>query len=240
MASVFTLEVGEFKGPLELLLDLIEHRKLEVSDISLSKVADEYVEYIEDRSQIPLSETAQFVVIASTLLLIKSKSLLPSIELTNDEEEDIRDLEDRLKLYAHARHAAKLLRRRWGKSAYLPKNPQKSEIIFAPARDITKSNTFGVLQNLIETIPTFTQAPTAHIAREIKLEDVIDSLTTRMQSAFTDSFKNLTSKADRVGSIVHFLALLELIKRGTLKAQQRENFSDITMNHEEVGTPHYG
>tara|TARA_A100001015_G_scaffold49053_2_gene54186 strand:+ start:10258 stop:10980 length:723 start_codon:yes stop_codon:yes gene_type:complete len=240
MASVFTLEVGEFKGPLELLLDLIEHRKLEVSDISLSKVADEYVEYIEDRSQIPLSETAQFVVIASTLLLIKSKSLLPSIELTNDEEEDIRDLEDRLKLYAHARHAAKLLRRRWGKSAYLPKNPQKSEIIFAPAHDITKSNTFGVLQNLIETIPTFTQAPTAHIAREIKLEDVIDSLTTRMQSAFTDSFKNLTSKADKVGSIVHFLALLELIKRGTLKAQQRENFSDITMNHEEVGTPHYG
>ncbi|QSH39600.1 segregation/condensation protein A [Candidatus Kaiserbacteria bacterium] len=240
MASVFTLEVGEFKGPLELLLDLIERRKLEVSDISLSTVADEYVEYIEDRSHIPLSETAQFVVIASTLLLIKSRALLPSLALTTDEEEDIRDLEHRLKLYAHARHAAKLLRAHWGKSAYLPKNPQKSEVIFAPANDITESNILLALKKVMEAIPTFTKAPIAQIAREIRLEDIIDSLTTRMQSAFTDSFKNLTSKADRVESIVHFLALLELVKRGTLGAQQQGNFSDITMNHEDVDTPHYG
>lgn len=240
MSAVFTLEVGEFKGPLELLLDLIEQQKLEVNDISLSAVADEYVEYIEDRSRIPLSETAQFVVIASTLLLIKSKSLLPSLELTVSEEEDVRDLEHRLRLYAHARNAAKLIKKQWGKSAYLPKNHQQSDIVFTPADDITKSSIFSSFKKIIEAIPAFTKTPTAQIAREVRLEDVIENLTKRMQSAFTDSFKNLTAKADRVESIVHFLALLELVKRGTLGVQQQQNFSDITMNHEEINTPYYG
>lgn len=240
MTSIFTLEIGEFKGPLELLLDLIEQRKLEVSDVSLSKVTDDYIQYIEDRSQVPLSETAQFLVIASTLLLIKSRSLLPSIELTFEEEEDMRDLEHRLKLYAHARHAAKLLHKRWEKRSYLPKNQQEGKIIFSPSSDITIQNLLSILKKIIESIPTFVKKPTAYVEREIRLEDIIENLTKRMRSAFTDSFKNVTSKTDRVEAIVHFLALLELVKRGTLGAEQERNFADIKMNHEEVSTPHYG
>lgn len=240
MASTFTLEVGEFKGPLELLLDLIEQHKLEVNDISLSQVADDYIQYIEDRTRVPLSETAQFIVVASTLLLIKSRSLLPSIELTSEEEEDIRDLEHRLELYAHVRRGAKLLRSRWANRAYLPKNQQEMEIVFAPARDITLSNLTSALQRVVESIPSFTKAPTARIAREVSLEEIITSLSVRMRSAFTDSFKNVTSKADRVEAIVHFLALLELVKRGTLGAEQQDNFADIQLRHEDVNTPHYG
>jgi len=237
---MFTLEVEGFKGPLALLLDLIEQRKLQVNDISLSKVADEYIQYIEDRSHIPLSETAQFVVVASTLLLIKSRSLLPTIELTHEEEEDIRDLEYRLELYGHVRYASKLLRQNWDKRAYLPLHLPRKEIVFTPSKDITVEHILQSAQRLVAAIPSFVKAPTAHIAKEIRLEDVIESLTTRMRSAFTDSFKRMTSGADRVEAIVHFLALLELVKRGTLGAEQSENFSDIKLQHEELNTPQYG
>ncbi len=239
--SAFTLEIGEFRGPLELLLDLIEQQKLQVNDISLAKVADEYVSFIEKNAHVALAETAQFVVVASTLLLIKSRSLLPSIELTNEEEADIRELEHRLKLYAHIRDAAKMLRRRWGKRAYLPQYVAPREIVFAPSNDITAPHLHQTLAQLLAALPSaFAKSPTAHIGREIRLEDVIESLTERMRTSFTDSFKRVTSGTNRVEAIVHFLALLELVKRGVLGANQQTNFSDITLQHEEIDTPHYG
>jgi len=236
----FTLEMQGFKGPLELLLDLIEQRKMQVNDVSLAGVSDDYIKYIEDKRRVPLSETAQFVVVAATLLLIKSRSLLPTIELTEDEEDDIRDLEERLKLYAHARHGAKLLRNQWGKHLFLPKNLPAQEVEFLPAADITASNLLNSAKKLVDALPTFSKNPTARIENELKLEDIIESLTVRMQAAFTDSFSRITSGANRIETIVSFLALLELVKRGTLNAQQHGNFDDITMQHEALDTPHYG
>lgn len=238
--SGFTLEIDGFRGPLGLLLDLIEQRKLHVSDVSLAQVSDDYIGYIEDRTRVPLSETAQFVVVASTLLLIKSRSLLPTIELTQEEEADIKDLEERLRLYAEVRRGARLLRQQWKKQSFLPKNMPEREIVFAPATDITPHNLASAIRTLATEIPSFKKAPSTSIAKEIKLDDVIENLTKRMRSALKDSFQKATEGASRVEAIVSFLALLELVKRGTLGVQQSSNFSDITMHHEEVETPHYG
>ena len=95
----FKVRVGEFEGPLELLLDLIEKRKLHISDVSLSQVADEFIEYTKSIEDFPIADSADFILVASTLLLIKSKSLLPNLELTVEEEENIGELEKRLALY---------------------------------------------------------------------------------------------------------------------------------------------
>jgi segregation and condensation protein A len=238
--SVFTLEMDGFRGPLELLLDLIEQRKLHVSDVSLAQVSDDYIHYIEDRSRIPLSETAQFVLIASTLLLIKSRSLLPTIELTQEEKEDIKDLELRLRVYAEVRRGARLLRQRWGKQNYLPSHLPEKQITFAPSADSTLPNLAASLKKIVAALPTFTKAPSAQILREIRLEDIIERLAKRVESALNDSFKRVTEGVDRVEAIVNFLALLELVKRGTLTVQQHSHFSDIIMHHDEVGIPRYG
>lgn len=239
--SAFTLEIEGFRGPLELLLDLIEQRKLQVNDVSLAKVADDYIRYIEDRERVPLSETAQFIVVASTLLLIKSKSLLPSIELTTEEEEDIQELEHRLALYAIFRKAARGLERVWRKVSFLPHHAPEQKVVFAPSADITVQNIHASAQTLATSLPTFAKKPpTAKIAKEITLDDVIESLTHRMRTAVRDSFSRITNGAERVEAIVSFLALLELVKRGTLSVQQENNFADITLEHDEVNTPHYG
>ena len=236
----FTLEIGDFRGPLELLLDLIEQRKLHVNDISLAQVSDDYIHYIQQHARVQLAETSQFIVVASTLLLIKSRSLLPTIELSNDEEQDIRDLEHRLQLYAQARLAARHVKRMWGKKLFLPARTPMRPIVFAPARDSTPKNFCEAAQRLIDALPTFTKVPTARIAREIRIEDIIESLAARMRDAFEGSFKKLTSGTNKVEAVVSFLALLELIKRGTLSVNQQGNFEDITMRHDTIDTPHYG
>src|SRR3989344_4410007 len=97
----FKIHIEGFEGPLELLLSLIEKRKLPINDVSLASVTDEYILHIQQQKEFPLSETSHFILIASTLLLIKSKSLLPTLELTEEEAGDIENLERRLKLYKH-------------------------------------------------------------------------------------------------------------------------------------------
>src|SRR3989344_4683582 len=95
----FTIKQQHFEGPLDVLLDLIEKRKFFINDISLAKVADDYLAYIKALEKFPLADSANFVLVASTLVLIKSKSLLPNLELTTEEQGDIADLERRLVLY---------------------------------------------------------------------------------------------------------------------------------------------
>src|SRR3954470_21241732 len=114
MNGRFSLETEVFQGPLEALLDLIEARKLSISEISLAEVTDAYLAYIEKLPELPLGETAQFILVAATLLLIKSRALLPTLELSSDERESVEELERRLARYALVRKAAKLLRKEWG------------------------------------------------------------------------------------------------------------------------------
>ena len=97
--NAFQIKTEVFEGPLDLLLNLIEKRKLFINDIALSKVADDYIAYLQSQEKFPIAQSADFLVIASTLLLIKSKSLLPNLNLSEEEQHDVNDLERRLKIY---------------------------------------------------------------------------------------------------------------------------------------------
>ena len=87
-----------FEGPFDLLLSLVEKRKLFVNDIALAAVADEYIAALRSRTaEFPVAEASLFLVIAANLMLIKSRSLLPHLALSETEETDIEALETRLK-----------------------------------------------------------------------------------------------------------------------------------------------
>jgi len=101
--SSYTVKTGVFEGPLDLLLDLVTKRKLFVNDVSLAQVTDDFIKYLEEHEEFPIGESAEFIVVASTLMLIKSRSLLPMIKLTDEEEESIHDLEDRLVVYGRVK-----------------------------------------------------------------------------------------------------------------------------------------
>jgi segregation and condensation protein A len=85
-AKELSVKTSVYEGPLDLLLELIEKRKLLINDISLAAVAEEYISKVNGMDELPVGETAEFVALAATLLLIKSRSLLPSLELSGEEE----------------------------------------------------------------------------------------------------------------------------------------------------------
>jgi chromatin segregation and condensation protein Rec8/ScpA/Scc1 (kleisin family) len=137
-ALKYSVKTPVFEGPLDLLLDLIEKRKLFVSDVSLSQVTDDFIAYIESHEEFPISESAEFIVVASTLMLLKSRSLLPSLELTEEEEGSIEDLERRLKIYARVKELSVEIRKIFGKQIIFEKLPSKKEVIvFSPDKKTT-------------------------------------------------------------------------------------------------------
>src|SRR3989344_738418 len=119
-AYSYIVKTGSFQGPLDLLLDLIEKRKLPISEVSLAGVADDYITYVKTLSEFPIAMSAHFILIASTLLLIKSKSLLPNLELSDEEKGGIEDLERRLRLYQRSRDLGRHVRALFGNAVIFP------------------------------------------------------------------------------------------------------------------------
>src|SRR3989344_152453 len=115
----FSIKTPAYEGPFELILNLIEERKLLVSDISLSSITDEFIQRVRSAAAFPMEEAANFVAVAATLLLIKSRSLIPEIALTEDEEADIKDVEARLAAYQKAREASRELARLFGRTVVI-------------------------------------------------------------------------------------------------------------------------
>ncbi|HWO07228.1 MAG TPA: ScpA family protein [Candidatus Paceibacterota bacterium] len=243
----FTIESEHYQGPLETLLDLIESRKLSVSMVSLSEVCDAYLAYVEKLPELPVSETSQFVLVASTLLLIKSRSLLP-VPLTDEEEQSIEELERRLKRLAKIREASKTLKKHWGTTplVFARRTPNAATIIgmekpaFAPA-ETTMQTLRAAAQKLIQTLPKPERLAEATVAPILKLEDVIVDLKKRLTGAVKARWSDFTKGASRGDLIVHFLAVLELARHGSVSVTQDRLFSDIIIESEVTdGAPRYG
>ena len=97
--ETYKLKTASFEGPFGLLLELVEKRKLFINDLSLSEVTEDYLNYMNKLGNISHVDITSFVLVASTLILIKSKSLLPNLNLTDEEQGDIKNLEERLRWY---------------------------------------------------------------------------------------------------------------------------------------------
>ena len=236
----FSIETQSFKGPLEALLDLIELRKLSISDISLAAVSDAYLAYVEQLPQLPLAETSQFVLVASTLLLIKSRSLLPILDLTETERESVEDLERRLAKLKVIRDAARLLRKEWGNTPLIfpLRTPQRAPV-FSPSES-TPSSIHAAIAGLIHLLPKPENVAQATVAPVLALETVIENLKQRLSSALKTRWSEIIRGANRSDAIVHFLAILELVRAGSASVTQDKLFSDILIESESYGAPKYG
>jgi segregation and condensation protein A len=240
----FSVKTDVFEGPLELLLSLIEKRKLLINDISLATVADDFISYIETHPEFPMAETAHFILIGSTLLLIKSKSLLPSLMLTDEEEADIEDLEHRLVLYKKYKELSVHITERFGKQPLFFKTPAKiREPFFSPDSSMTIENLKEAIVSVLARIPDTRHELQATVKKIISLEEVIEQLHARIQSSIRMSFKEFSGMGigakEKVEIVVSFLALLELVKRGTVNVEQESHFSDILIETEAVSLPQY-
>ena len=243
----YKIKQGTFEGPLELLLSLIEQRKLFVNEISLAEVTNDYIAYIKSLSDTPsdkhIANVSYFILIAATLILIKSRSLLPSLALTEDETEKITDLETRLRLYKIIKNASIEIGNNFGtKIIFMPNERIWSEPIFSPDTQITVKNiNQSVLEVLAHVPKKQEKLPELEVKKIINIDEIINSLTDRIQGAINLSFKDFTQASGaenqeeaKIHVIISFLAMLELVREGIIDVIQNSSFEDITINKQEV------
>src|SRR3989339_144707 len=226
-----TLE--QFSGPLDLLLKMIEEEKLDITEISLAKVADQYIVYIEQNAAIDPDEVADFLVIAARLLLIKSKTLLPYL-VRDDDEEEIQDFAQQLKIYKDFVEAAKRIEELFNRGAVMHSRDMlklsEDEHLFYPPPNVS----LGVLQaNFVEIAERLRPAPILaeeSIVKAVSIEERIADIKQALQKFEQLSFyKFIEKNTTRIDVIVSFIALLELVKQRGVSAEQRALFGDINI-----------
>ena len=246
----FDIKTDTYEGPLALALDLIEARKLLVNDLALGTITDDFVQHVRGQEIFPVEETAEFIGIAATLILIKSKSLLPDLALTEEESADVDDLKRRLEAYAKVREAAAELGRIYGKQIMYPAGERAPEVFFAPSKDLNAQALAEALARVLAAREVVEELPEKRVKPMVTIEEMMDKLAKRVQTAMNLSFKDFAGshkdpstglRAGKVGIIVSFLALLELVKQGAVAAEQFDPHGDIRISHTTPSaTPHYG
>lgn len=237
----FHIKTDSYEGPFEVLLDLIEARKLLVNDLALASITEDFIQHVRRQESFPVEETANFIQIAATLVLIKSKSLIPDLELTDDENADVEDLKRRLTAYEKVREASRELARIYGKRRLFDAGERIPEAVFSPARDLSTEALREALERVLAAREEVEKLPEARVKPMITIEEMMDQLGKRVERAMTLSFKEFAGSAkEKVEVIVSFLALLELVKQGAVAAEQFDSYGDIKITHTGSSVPHYG
>ena len=226
---MFTIESQNFQGPLDKLLELVQKEKLDINQVSLAKVTDAFLKYLtklEREGEVSSRTLADFLIIVSKLLLIKSKMLVPDLVFEKDEEEEIHDLETQLKIYKHIKEAEKNIEKNWHKKLVMANREffAGNETIFRPGNVAIKHLKHSLVE-IIEEIKRF--KPTEKIKREIiNLKDKIKDIMERIKNSPVN-FKNFYQSNNKGEIIILFLAILHLFRKEKVNLEQKERFGEI-------------
>ncbi|MEK7113324.1 MAG: segregation/condensation protein A, partial [Patescibacteria group bacterium] len=180
-------------------------------------------------------EVSSFIVVAATLILIKSKSLLPNLALTDEEKGDISILEDRLKQYEFYTKLSTHIKDLFGGQIIFAPLEKKNELlVFLPDNQITKEKMMMLAHEVLGKIPKKISLPEVEVKKVISIEEMISKLTERIEKTLQMSFSDFSGKAktkeEKVIVIISFLAMLELVRQGILHVAQEGSFGDILIN----------
>lgn len=230
--DTYKIKIPAFEGPFGLLLDLVEKRKFFINDVSLAAVTEDYLKYVNSLGGLPPAQISSFVLVASTLLLIKSKSLLPNLDLTEEEEGDIKNLEERLRLYEIFTRLSGNIKNNFGKRIiFSPLERKNNVLVFLPDSQITKDSMMTFAKNVLSGMPKNVFLPEVEVKTVISIEEMIDKLTERIKGSLKMNFSDLhgkpANKEERIFVIVGFLAMLELVRQGMINATQESHKEDI-------------
>lgn len=237
MNEGYEVKLDIFEGPLDLLLHLINKLEINIYDIPVAVITKQYVDYIRQMQALELNIAGEYLVMAATLLAMKSKMLLPRQELTEVEEEYEEDpreeLMERLIAYQTFKEAARKLQEKEEQSVFTraPIMPPAEEEADAPAPPQTESNVYDLISalgNMLERKnwekPSFKTIERTEIPVQERMKEVILLLENAPQGLRFDTLFQYPSKGHIVAT---FLALLELLKEGRIRCRQEKQFSEM-------------
>lgn len=234
------IKLQNFDGPFDLLLHLIKKNKMSINEIKIHDITRQYLDYIKLMKELDLEITSEFIVLAATLIEIKSKSLLPKIEVEENEKDEkdlIKELKNKLIEYKKFKKVALFFRSKEGKSGLVfTKKPEIIEDIDDRfnenyLKNISMVELYDLYNDLIKKYNEKQNINT--IERKInvdkyKIEDKIEELKKDLQYRNVIKFSKISDKCScKLEIVVTFLALLELIKDNFIKVLQYDNLGEI-------------
>ena len=230
---MYEIRLEKFQGPLNLLLQLIEREELNISEVALAQVTDQYLTYLKQVEEVSPDEVADFLVVAAKLLLIKSRMLLPQLNLGGEEE--AKELEAQLKLYRTFVEAGRTIDKLWraGHVAWVRPKPLllKRQEGFVPPLNISLERLELALRRVLAALEPLINLPQVTLQRTISLQDKIQQLKGLILKKAHLNWEILIREAkDKTEIIISFLALLELVKQRQLIAEQSALFQEITIS----------
>ena len=229
-AGDYSVTTPIYEGPLDLLLQLIEHAELDITALSLALVTDQYLEYIH-RMQVPADEISAFLVVASKLLQIKSEALLPRPPTREIGKEDTGEaLARQLRIYKRFKEMADWLADRVNKNlrTYLRVAPPPKIKARVDLSNITLADLIAAAQSIFAEEAEKRSLGTIISAPRITIREKITSIAAILNNNKNATFHDLCgNKPSRLEIVVTLLALLELVKRYQVAARQEALFSEI-------------
>ncbi len=227
-------KVREFDGPLDLLLHLIKKNKMNILDIEIEKITDQYMKYLDKMNEMNLEVTSNYLVLASELLYIKSKMLLPVKEEESEEEEDDprENLVNRLLEYQSYKDITNILRNKEKLRGEIYTKAPESVKEFIDQKETLNSDV--TLDNLVEAFKKFLERKeedkplkTKVTEKEIKVSDRKISIRSILKNKKRVNFFSLFESNNKEYIIATFLAVLEMTKEGEIRIVQNSLFEDF-------------
>ena len=223
------VHINVFEGPMDLLLHLIKKDNLDVTDVNVSEITKQYLEYLNVMKELNLEIAGEFLVMASTLMQIKAKSLLPSQVPTSENEgpDPAKELIAKLLEYQKYKEAGKFLEEKLEENK---DNFYKSAPIFDNGEKVLNLQLFDLLSAVKRAFDRLDERKRVELLKveefpiEVKMEKVVDMLSRRQWVLLDDIFVGETKTR---GIITCFMAVLELIKIKKLLARQDEQDGQI-------------
>ncbi len=222
---------------MDLLLSLIEAQKLDITSIALAQVTEQFIQYIRDLEHVDPTILADYLSIAAKLLVIKSKAILPTLELEPEEEEAAVDLESRLILYKQFKEVAKYLKtldsRR--QQSFTRTLTFEERVSFFPDPAVTPDTLRSAILKVVEGLKELDSLPKAKIKEAVSIQEKINNLRDHLSEQVETKLSELVKTAkNKHEVIITFLALLELVKQRLFVAVQDSLFTDITIRKYEL------
>lgn len=241
------IKVPAFEGPMDLLLNLIEKNKIDIYDIPIARITDQYMDCLKEMETEDMEQTSQFLLMAATLMDIKLKLLLPKKEKEEEEQEDPREeLLQRLLEYKKYKAIAKKLEElgvRAGNVIVRPELLPREVEHYRPrvgTEELLKDLTLSKLETVFETVLRRKEERTDPIRshfgtilkEEISVSEQMESVSRIVQQRRRCNFRQLLEKQqNKIHVIVTFLAILELMKLGKISIRQEESFGEISVEY---------
>ncbi|MDU1321674.1 MAG: segregation/condensation protein A [Clostridium botulinum] len=243
------IKIHNFDGPFDLLLHLIKKNKMEIYDVSIYEITNQYLQYLNRMEELDLEITSEFIVMAATLIEIKSKYLLPKVEEEKEEEENDpqKELLDKLLEYKKFKAAAEFFKTRqkisgtsFSKKPEIIEVKNKETTTEELLKDVTMLSLYNTYNDLInkysnkmnENVEFKGEIQLDKYKIEDKIEYIGKKISSKEKWLFSDFIKECSCKMEIV---VTFLAILELIKLKTIQVYQSNNFNDIHIERGVVG-----